>query len=120
MAREPVCRAISMHSCTCKAAAKVGAHVEIVPVEVPAGGCAIHAGGTFHGSDRNRSGSPRRSLVTHCLSSATRFHPTNVSYIYSRYRRVGDDTMDESFFPILWTRSGYRTPHLASYLAPAS
>ena len=102
------------------AAAKVGAHVEIVPVEVPAGGCAIHAGGTFHGSDRNRSGSPRRSLVTHCLSSATRFHPTNVSYIYSRYRRVGDDTMDESFFPILWTRSGYRTPHLASYLAPAS
>jgi len=44
-----------------------------------------------------------------------RFHPTEVSYIYSRYRRVGDDTMDESFFPILWTRSGYRTPHLAAY-----
>ena len=55
---------------------------------------------------------PRRSLVTHCLSSEARFHPTEVSYIYSRYRRVGDDTMDESFFPILWTRSGYRTPFL--------
>jgi hypothetical protein len=23
--------------------------------------------------------------------------------------------MDESFFPILWTRSGYRTPFLATY-----
>jgi len=39
-----------------------------------------------------------------------------VSYIYSRYRRADDLTMDESFFPILWTQDGYRTPFLASYL----
>ena len=46
------------------------------------------------------------------LSSAARFHPTEVSAIYSRYKRHGDDTMDESFFPILWTADGYRTPFL--------
>ena len=35
-----------------------------------------------------------------------RFHPTEVSYIYSRYKRVGDEAMDESFFPVLWTEGG--------------
>jgi hypothetical protein len=54
--------------------------------------------------------------VTHCLAAEARFHPTEVSYIYSRYHRVGDDSMDESFFPILWTQSGYRTPFLEAYL----
>lgn len=96
---------------------KVGATLEIVPVEVPAGGCAFHAGGTWHGSDSNRSGRPRRSLVTHCLSAEARFHPTVVSPVYSRYRRRGDETMDESFFPILWSRTGYRTPFLADYVS---
>jgi len=99
-----------------RAAAAVGARVELVPIEVAAGGCVFHAGGTWHGSDVNRSSQPRRSLVSHCLSSAARFHPTEVNYIYSRYRRVGDSTMDESFFPILWTRDGYRTPFLAGYV----
>lgn len=97
------------------AARSVGAEVELVPVEVPAGGCAIHAGGMWHGSDANRTSRPRRSLVTHCVAAEARFHPTEVSYIYSRYRRVGDDTMDESFFPILWSQSGYRTSYLESY-----
>jgi ectoine hydroxylase-related dioxygenase (phytanoyl-CoA dioxygenase family) len=101
-----------------RAADSLGVAFEVVSVEVPAGGCAIHAGGTWHGSDQNRTSTPRRSLVTHCLSSAAKFHPTEVSYIYSRYRRVGDDAMDESFFPILWTRSGYRTPYLLDYCAP--
>ena len=101
-----------------EAAAAVGQRVDIVPVEVPAGGCAVHAGGTWHGSDWNRAETPRRSLVTHCLSSEARFHPTQVSSIYNRYKRWGDDTLDESFFPILWTRTGYRTPHLRQYDRP--
>ena len=101
-----------------QAAASQGHRVELVPVEVPAGGCVFHAGGTWHGSDVNRGPQPRRSLVSHCLSSAAQFHPTEVSYIYSRYRRVVDLTMDESFFPILWTQDRYRTPFLESYLAP--
>ena len=81
-----------------EAAASVGQKVDIACVEVPAGGCAVHSGRTWHGSDSNRTGQPRRSLVTHCLSSECRFHPTEVSHIYSRYKRISDDTMDESFF----------------------
>ena len=99
------------------AAASVGlAAPELVPVEVPAGGCAFHDGRTWHGSDMNRSSKPRRSAVSHCMSAEARFHPTNVSYIYNRYKRVGDETMDESFFPILWRRDGYRTPFLEDYV----
>jgi ectoine hydroxylase-related dioxygenase (phytanoyl-CoA dioxygenase family) len=94
------------------AAERAGVTPEIVPVEVPAGGAAFHAGGTWHGSDVNRGRAPRRALVAHCISSAARFHPTEISPIYSRYKRPGDDTMDESFFPILWTEDGYRTPFL--------
>ncbi len=97
------------------AAEKVGQKLEIVPVEVLAGGCAIHHGGTWHGSGPNRGDKPRRAAVAHCISSDATFHPTEVSYIYNRYKRVGDTAMDESFFPILWTKDGYRTPFLETY-----
>ena len=59
---------------------------------------------------------PRRSLVSHCMSADARFHPTAKSAIYSRYQRVGDDRMDESFFPVLWREDGYRTPWLDAYM----
>ena len=86
-----------------EAAASVGLGApELVPIEVPAGGCAFHDGRTWHGSDVNRADRPRRSAVSHCMSAEARFHPTEVSYIYNRYKRVGDETMEESFFPILW------------------
>jgi ectoine hydroxylase-related dioxygenase (phytanoyl-CoA dioxygenase family) len=97
-----------------EAATKAGVSAEIVPIEVPAGGCAFHSGRTWHGSDANRATTPRRSVVAHCMSSAAMFHPTNVSYIYSRYRRYHDLSMDESFFPVLWREDGYRSPIPAS------
>ena len=43
-----------------------------------------------------------------------------ISYIYNRYKRVGDLAMDESFFPILWRNDGYRTPWLDGYMAGAA
>jgi ectoine hydroxylase-related dioxygenase (phytanoyl-CoA dioxygenase family) len=102
------------------AAAKVGLKPEIVPVEVPAGGCAFHDGGTWHGSDSNRDDRPRRSAIAHCMSSSAKFHPTKISYVYNRYKRVGDTEMDESFFPILWRQDGYRTAFLDDYMRRGS
>ena len=49
----------------------------------------------------------RSPIATH-----PRFHPTNVGYVYGRYKRAGSDEMDESFFPVLWREDGYRTPFL--------
>ncbi len=94
------------------AAAACGLALDIVPIEIAAGDAVIHHGRTWHGSGPNRADRPRRSLVSHCLEASAQFHPKNVSYIYSRYRRQGDLAMDESFFPILWRRDGYRSPWL--------
>ena len=37
--------------------------------------------------------------------------------IYSRYKRLGDNRLDENYFPVLWSEDGYRTPQIADYLA---
>jgi ectoine hydroxylase-related dioxygenase (phytanoyl-CoA dioxygenase family) len=102
------------HATLREAAAEAGGTIDIVPIEVAAGDAVIHHGRVWHGSGPNSAAVPRRALVSHCISADCRFHPTEVSYVYSRYRRRGDLDMDESFFPVLWRADGYRTPWLAS------
>jgi 2-oxoglutarate-dependent dioxygenase len=97
-----------------RAAAPQGAEVETVPVVVQAGGGSFHHGLTWHGSAPNTNASvARMALVSHFVPLETRFHETNVDVTYSRYRRRDDLSLDESFFPIVWSESGYRTPWLA-------
>ena len=98
------------------AAASAGEEVDLVPVEVPAGGGAFHHGRTWYGSLVEAAGVGRRSLVVHCFSSDARFHERNVGAIYGRYKRVGETAMDETYFPILWTGSGHRSSFIESYL----
>jgi hypothetical protein len=96
-----------------RSAAPEGEELEIVPVVVKPGGGSFHHGLTWHGSAPNTNASvARMALVTHMLPVEARFHETNVDLIYSRYRRQGDLSLDESFFPVLWDESGYRTPWL--------
>lgn len=83
--------------------------LRLVPLVVRAGGAAFHHYNTFHGSGPNTGTVHRRSVISHLGRADTRFHPEHVDPTYSRYRRAGDLTMDESFFPIVWTREGYRT-----------
>ena len=89
-----------------------GGGARLVPLVVSAGGAAFHHFNTFHGSGPNTGSVHRRAVISHLVPSDTRFHPEHVDPVYSRYRRVGDTTMDESFFPIVWTRDGYRTAWL--------
>ena len=94
-------------------AAPEGVELDIVPVVVKPGGGSFHHGLTWHGSAPNTNAAvARMALVTHMLPVEVRFHETNVDLIYSRYRRQGDLALDESFFPVLWDESGYRTPWL--------
>lgn len=89
---------------------------EHVPIVVPAGSGTFHHGRVWHGSLANRGANDRRSLVAHCMSSQAVYHPERIGPIYSRYKRFGDDTMDESFFPVLWREDGYRSPFLDAYV----
>jgi phytanoyl-CoA hydroxylase len=65
----------------------------------------------------------RRSLVVAHVPADARFKPTGAyvqgGYLPGRYKRYGDDTMDESFFPIVWQQDGYRTRFLANYCKDA-
>lgn len=96
------------------------AQPEVVELEVTPGTCVFHHGNTWHGSGKNLApGTVRRSLVGAYIPAESRFKPTGAyvpgGYIAGRYKRFGDDSMDESFFPILWQRRGDRTPFLATY-----
>lgn len=93
-----------------------GIELELVPIEVPAGGAAFHDGWTFHGSPPNqRADAQRRSIISHLISTDTRWNPAHPHRIYSRYRRPGELELDEAFFPILW-QDGYSTPWLRDYV----
>ncbi len=96
------------------AGATARALLDIAPIEVQAGSGAFHHGWTWHGSGPNRSPHHRRALVLHCGSSEARFCRQGFGDgngpVYSRYAHLCDDEMDENYFPVLWTRDGYRTP----------
>ena len=89
-----------------------GEELRLAPLVVPAGSAAFHHFNTFHGSGPNTGAVHRRAVISHLVRSDTRFHPEHVDPVYSRYRRVDDLALDESFFPIVWTREGLRTPWL--------
>ena len=97
-------------------AKKLGHEIDIVHVEVPAGGGSFHHGLTWHGSNYNRTSEPARRIISHLMSSESRFHPTITSPAFNRYKHFGDERMDESFFPILWTEDGRRSKFLDTYL----
>jgi len=104
-----------------EAAAQAGVdEPEIVKIVVPRGGGVFHDGWTWHGSGVNHAGVPRRSLVAHCMQAATRFHPTITGATYSRYKRFGDLTMDETFFPVTWRAEGTPSAFIEPYLNAAT
>jgi len=103
------------------AAEKEGVEPEIVYVEVPKGGGSFHHGWTWHGSGFNHSPNPRRSLVMHGMRSDTVYNPKHLAegtgQIYSRYKRLGDNKIDENYFPVTWTEAGYRTPEIDDFIS---
>ena len=107
-----------------RAAEREGVDPEIFYVEVEAGGGSFHHGWTWHGSGANLGSKPRRSLVLHAMRSDVEYVPDNfdqgIGPIYSRYKRLGDNQLDENYFPILWREDGYRTPQIDQYLEGAS
>ena len=107
------------------AAASVGAEPEIVSIEVPVGGAAFHHGLVWHGSgDHPNATLERRTITSACCASDARFNPDRVKEslggVFSRYKHLCDDEMDENFFPILWTEDGRRTPFLDDYINQGS
>jgi len=101
-----------------KAAARAAgiAAPDPVFIEVPAGACVFHAGRIWHGSGPNTtSDRMRRAIGIHLIPWEARFSDRPGGYIYRRYQRTGDPSLDESFFPLLWSQSGSRTGWIEDY-----
>ena len=104
-----------------QAAQRVGVDSpEVVQLALKPGSCAFHHGNMWHGSGKNLMPDlTRRSLVVVHIPSEAQFKSTGAyvegGYLPGRYKRFGDDTMDESFFPIVWQQDGYRSPFLKEY-----
>jgi ectoine hydroxylase-related dioxygenase (phytanoyl-CoA dioxygenase family) len=97
-----------------------GFELELVPVVVPPGGGAFHDGWLWHGSRINKADVPRRALAMHCFQSDIEFNPKLMTVgngpIYGKYKKLGSNEVDESYFPIIYREDGYRTPGLDEYL----
>jgi ectoine hydroxylase-related dioxygenase (phytanoyl-CoA dioxygenase family) len=102
------------------AAQNQGVEPQIEYVEVKAGGGSVHHGWTWHGSGANETASPRRALVLHLMRCDAEYDPTKfdkgIGPIYSRYKHLGDNLLDENYFPILWHEDGSRTETIDDYL----
>jgi ectoine hydroxylase-related dioxygenase (phytanoyl-CoA dioxygenase family) len=106
------------HRAQMRAAAQASGVTAIKPVliEVPAGSCVFHAGEIWHGSGPNVTGDRmRRAIGVHMVPEHARFSDRAGGYIYRRYQRTGDPSLDESFFPILWSSAGRRTDWISGY-----
>jgi ectoine hydroxylase-related dioxygenase (phytanoyl-CoA dioxygenase family) len=89
-----------------------GEELQLVPIEVKAGGAVFHHHLTFHGSGPNTGSVHRRSVISHFIRADAIFHPVNTDPNYSRYRKVDTLELDASFFPIVYsnqTRQGARS-----------
>ena len=83
-----------------------GTELELVPIEVPAGGAAFHDGWTFHGSPPNeRADAERRSVISHLVRTDTRWSDGEPHPIYSRYRRPGEGAR-RGLLPRPWRENG--------------
>ena len=55
------------------------------------------------------------------MRSDVQFNPAHLQQgtgrIYSRYKRLTDNVMDENHFPVLWREDEYRTPFIDDYIA---
>ncbi|MBD2092583.1 phytanoyl-CoA dioxygenase family protein [Microcoleus sp. FACHB-1515] len=97
---------------------------DVVQLALQPGSCAFHHGHMWHGSGKNLlPNSIRRSLVIAHIPANSQFKPTAAyvegGYLAGRYKRFGDNTMDESFFPIVYQQDGDRSPFLDTYCGDA-
>ncbi|MEA5465838.1 phytanoyl-CoA dioxygenase family protein [Leptothoe sp. PORK10 BA2] len=95
---------------------------QIVPIVLPPGSAVFLHGNLWRGSGHNPSQTKtRRSLAISSLAGHTKFQLPGVGqgYIFERYRRQDSLDLDESYYPILWSQNGYRTPFLADYCSDA-
>lgn len=103
-----------------KVAKELQKDLDIIAVKLPRGAAAFHHCRLWHGSGKNITNEHRRALALHCMPDISKFHPTNPAFAQGRYHKFNDDTMEESFYPILWGEHNTRSIFIEKYLAKSA
>ncbi|KAK5581913.1 hypothetical protein RB653_003493 [Dictyostelium firmibasis] len=95
--------------------------VEKIPIHyvtVKAGGCSIHHGKLWHGSNTNPSSFKGRMVVTiHFIPGDSEFNPNlKPHFSFGRYKIFGSNRLEESFYPITYSKNGYKSPIIPSLM----
>ena len=94
--------------------------IEIIPIKISAGDAVIHHGRMWHGSGANRTSSTdRRAIVTHCIPANAKFSKNSnlgMGKVYGKYKNSYNNEMEESIFPIIWSKNNLRSKFIKQYL----
>ncbi|KAN0031306.1 hypothetical protein ACTA71_010395 [Dictyostelium dimigraforme] len=90
----------------------------IHPVTVKAGGCSIHHGKLWHGSNSNPSSFKERvSIAIHFAPGDSVFSDTvKPCFSFGRYKLYLSNKLEETFYPITFSKNGYRSPNIPDAL----
>ena len=94
----------------------VGQQAQFHQVHCPAGACTFFHGRIWHGSSANVSTHTRRAYGLHWIRGDSKLG-ANPHYLFGRYKLTGSTELHESFWPIVWSANGYRTPWIDTFLS---
>jgi len=89
---------------------------KIKTMSLKAGSIVFHHGNTWHGSGFNKTSKDRISLSIHFMNGKSKFHPKIKNPFFSRYKKFDSLSMDESFFPITWSKKAKKKRFIDKYI----
>ncbi len=90
--------------------------MNIFSVEINKGDIVMHHGRVWHGSTINRTTKNRMSISIHLMSGKSKFHPVISNPLFTKFKHFNSLRMDESFFPIIWSKKKYRSNFINNYI----
>lgn len=85
-------------------------------IKIKAGSVVFHHGKTWHGSGYNKSNKNRISISIHFMNGNSKFHPKIKSPYFNHYKLFDSLKMEESFFPITWSKNNKQSKFIKKYL----
>ena len=89
---------------------------KIEMMELCKGSVVFHHGKTWHGSGYNKSNKDRVSISIHFMRGNSKFHPRIKSPYFNHYKLFESQKMEESFFPITWSKNDFTSKFIKNYI----
>ncbi len=89
---------------------------KIKTMSLDAGSVVFHHGNTWHGSGYNQTSKDRISISIHFMDGKSKFHPKIKSPFFNHYKKFDSLAMEESFFPITWSKKKNKIRFIDKYL----